>query len=213
MHIPEGYTEEQVLTSLENALDTVAPSFPFGYFEEEDIRQEGFLEALQILPKYDPKHKSSCSLQSFLITALRRRFINLHRNKLYRNTPPCLTCSLFDKGARECTVYEEDNKEECSKWLGWYNRNQAKRSLMESCDSSKVTHMMHGENTDVCTQLSTAELMQYVSSKISLANRADYCRFIEGARLSKQRREAVVDEVRKIVGELTNGEFETWQSE
>lgn len=208
MYLPEGYTEEQVLADLDGALNSLAHSFRFGYFDEDDIRQEGFLIALGALPDFDPNHKSGCSLQSFLRTHLRRRFINLHRDKLHRNTPPCSNCHYFTEDGPTCEKFPDMN--ECPKWSGWQSRNQAKRSLMESCDVSKVIPVAHIDSEDAYDKLSRHELVQHISNNIPMALRADYRRFLDGARLSKKRREAVLEAIHALTGELTHGDFETW---
>jgi hypothetical protein len=209
MHVPEGYSEQQVFDDIMAAVDSLVSNFSFGYMDDDDLRQEGFLFACEALPRFDPHHEKGASLQGFLRTHVRNRFINLRRNKLHRNSPPCSICPFQNKKkASGCAEFTDKN--ECPKWAGWYARNQAKRSLVESCDVSKVTHVTPTSDGDICSRLSCAELLQFVSDKIPLALRADYRRFLEGARLSKPRREAVVEAVREIVGVQDGNEVEAW---
>lgn len=206
-----GHTEEEVLTCIAKAVGSLVASFRFGYYDEDDLRQEGFMFACEALPRFDPNNSKSCGLTSFLRTHVRNRFINLRRDKLHRNSPPCLVCCLknihvieknsdFTHGQQECLEF--DDKTECPKWSGWYLRNNAKRSLVESCDVSNISYIAPVADSDICTKLSHAELLQYVSNEIPLALRGDYNRLIEGARLNKAKRDAVVDAVRLIVGGL-----------
>jgi len=201
MYLPDGLSEDEVLAAINKALDSLVSHFRFGYYDEDDLRQEGFIFACEALPRFDPDNERKCSLENFLRIHVRNRFLNLRRDKLHRNSPPCLNC-CFSTNNQECAEFSD--KHECPKWSGWYGRNQAKRSLVESCDASKVTHVTPIEELDVCARLSRAELLQHVSESIPLALRADYCRFLDGARLSKPRREAVIEAVREIVGELTD---------
>jgi DNA-directed RNA polymerase specialized sigma24 family protein len=217
IHLPDGYTEDEVLDCIQRAVGGLVSNFRFGYYDEDDLRQEGFLFACEAVPRFNPNNAKGCGLTNFLRTHVRNRFLNLRRNKLHRHAPPCLNCpfkntrvveqnSDFTHSRQECSEFED--KTECPKWQGWETRNQAKRSLLESCDVSKVANVTSTNESDVCTQLSHRELLQYVSDKIPLALRADYCRLLEGAKLTKPRREAVIAAVREIAGELLNDETE-----
>lgn len=205
MHVPPGMTEEQVTTSIMRAVAGLADQFKFGYFDGTDMEQEGFIFGMECLPAFDPNHESKCSLESFVRNHVRRRFLNLRRNKLRRNAPPCLNCPLFNPDLKsECEDFEDKN--ECSKWAGWNKRNMAKSSLMEACDVSKVSHSMSDGMDDTEQSLLSAELFDYVSKRIPLSLRADYRRFVEGAKLNKARETAVLDEIRNIIRESEHGE-------
>jgi len=209
MYIPEGYTEQQVLDDIYNAVNGLVSNFCFGYYDEDDLRQEGFIFATEALPSFLPD--KGCSLKTFLRVCVRNQFINLRRNKLHRNSPPCLSCGFVNSSDKTCCVEFED-KNECAKWSGWYYRNQAKRSLVESCDASKVAHVIPSDDLDVFTHISRAELLQCVSDEIPLELRADYMRLLDGARLSKSKQDAVVASVRSIIGDMLNDDDdqETW---
>jgi len=213
MFLPEGYTEADVLDCIHRAVSSLVSNFRFGYYDEDDLRQEGFIFACEALHRFDPNNPKKCGLTNFLRIHVRHKFLNLRRDKLHRNSPPCSACPFkttqvvarnadFTHSQQECAEFED--RMECPKWMGWNTRNQAKRSLVESCDVSKVTHVAPLEDSDVCTRLSHAELLQRVSDQIPLVLRADYRRLIEGARLSKPKREAVIAAVRGIAGELLN---------
>jgi DNA-directed RNA polymerase specialized sigma24 family protein len=206
LHIPPGFTEEQVMADIEKAVNGLVSSFSFGYYDENDLRQEGFIYACEVLPKFDPQNSKKCSLSNFLRIAIRRRFLNLRRDKLHRNSPPCLSCKFHSND--ECSKF--DDQAECSKWTGWNERNQSKRSLVEPGDASKLTQTAKSQSSP-CNKLFREELLQYVSDNISLSFRADYCRFIEGAKLTKSKRDAVVAEIRSIIEEVVDvNEIETW---
>jgi hypothetical protein len=55
--IPPGKTEEEVLKAIEKAVNILAPSFVFGPYDIDDIKQQGFEFALEVLEKekYDPE--------------------------------------------------------------------------------------------------------------------------------------------------------------
>jgi len=209
MQVPDGYTEQEVLDAITRAVNGLVSNFRFGYFDEDDLRQEGFMYACEALPRFDPENERGCGLENFLRIHVRNRFINLRRNKLHRNTPPCSSC-LFQDKQRDSGCAEFSDRSECPKWSGWNARNQAKRSLVETCDATNVTHVTPMDELDICTRISRNELLEYVSRKIPLAFRADYCRLVEGAKLSKAKRDAVIEAVRAIAGEILYDEEEAW---
>ena len=209
MHIPEGFSEQEVLDTITRAINSLAANFSFGYFDEDDMKQEGFIFACEALPRFNPNNKQNCGLESFLRIHIRNRFLNLRRDKMHRNSPPCLNCP-FQNDDTDSGCAEFDDKEECPKWSGWSARNQAKRSLVESCDVSLVTPVVTIDDSDICDNMSRVELLQKVSEKIPLRLRADYRRLIEGAKLPKQRRDAVIEEVRSIIGVQNGDEAEAW---
>lgn len=197
MYIPKGYSEEQVLEVINNVLNSLAPFFQFGYHDTEDMKQEGFIFAMKGLENFDPEHASGCSLESFLYTHVRNRYLSMRRDKLHRNVPPCSQCAFRDEDPDFCVEFE--SKEECPRWVAWYKRNQAKQNLMEVCHASDCKNTFEDSGKDICLKLIEKELLDYVSKRIPLSLRADYRRFLDGAKLNKVRREAIIDAIKEIV--------------
>src|SRR5690348_1481836 len=111
MTVPPGMTEAEVLEAIEKAVNALASSFTFGIYDIDDIKQQGRLYALQALAteKYDP----SRPLPNFLYAHIRNRLINLKRDKLHRNDPPCKECA----SGEPC---QPDGH--CKKFLEWRKR-------------------------------------------------------------------------------------------
>ena len=94
------------------------------------------------------------------------------------------------------------DKNECDKWLGWIQRNTSKRNLMESYDAERI--LDDETSTDgnaMADNMSNHEMISYVDSHIPVSMRSDYRRFLDGCKLSKQCREKVVSEIRRIAEE------------
>ena len=49
MQVPKGLTEEEVLEIISRAVAYLAPSFKFGYFDIEDMKQEGTIFSIEAL--------------------------------------------------------------------------------------------------------------------------------------------------------------------
>lgn len=197
MYIPEGYTEKQVIDTITKVLQYLSPNYSFGYYDEDDMAQEGFIFAMEAMPRFD--QSKNVSLQTFISRHVRNRFLNMLRNKLFRYTPPCLECEKFDVIKGVCV--EHDSRCFCERWNKWESRNDAKRSLMEFSDGHTAEEETF-EN-DMHVIVDGKELLEYVSERISLCDRADFIRFIEGAKLKKSRRVDIADKIREIVRERT----------
>ncbi len=206
MFIPDGYTESEVLKTISKVLDLLAPTFTFGYYDEDDIRQEGFIFAHEAIERFSPKNHNDCSLYTFLLVHIRNRLLNLQRNKMARPTPPCLFCPSSKDGI--CSKY--DHIEDCVKWRNWETRNRTKKNLLESSDMHSMENSIGGDRLgDICASLSKQEILTYICENIPLSMRADYKRLIEGAPLTKKKRLHIIEVVKELLKGLFDGKTET----
>ena len=81
MQIPKGMTEEQVVDVINGVVNILAYNFKFGYFDLDDMKQQGRMYAIEALPRFNP---DVGNLHNFLRSHIRNRFLNLHRDKLSR---------------------------------------------------------------------------------------------------------------------------------
>src|SRR5947208_703774 len=96
MHLPPNKTEAQVVEAIEKAVGMLAPSFAFGIYDVEDIRQEARIFAIEALPRYDGVRP----LENFLYSHVKNRLINLRRDKFRRADAPCKAChSSYTSGS------------------------------------------------------------------------------------------------------------------
>jgi len=73
----------------------LAPRFVFGHYDVEDIEQEGVIEGIKALPRYDSSR--GASLETFMHTHIYRRLYNLKRNKYHRpNTEDVAKKNIID---------------------------------------------------------------------------------------------------------------------
>ena len=94
-----------------------------------------------------------------------------------------------------CKAY--DNHEECDLYMGWMNRNAAKRNIM---NTAKL-------ELDVQTDNSVEEIVdrkyiyELVDGSLSVQHREDWIRFTNNLKLPKARKEIIVEAVLKILKE------------
>ena len=210
MQIPKGMTEEQVVDVVNGILSTLSYSFRFGYFDVDDIKQQGWIYAIEALPNYDPER---APLENFLRSHIRNRFINLKRDKLSRHTSPCKGCPFFDpqmkKSKNKCAAFED--KQECDKFSGWEKRNSSKKNLVQPLDISNI----RDENernmkrfVDVHENTVNAELFSIIDKNLPINMRSDFRKIVEGVHIPKPRRIKIEEIIQEIVEE--HYDCETW---
>ena len=73
-------TEEEVIQVITKVVDRQAAKFRFGFYDAEDMRQEGFIIAMDALDRYDEKRP----LENFLAVHVNNRLKNFKRDNFYR---------------------------------------------------------------------------------------------------------------------------------
>ncbi len=210
MQIPKGMTEEEVLGVIDRVVNILAFNFKFGYFDLDDMKQQGRMYAIEAMPRYNP---DMGNLHNFLRSHIRNRFLNLHRDKLSRHQPPCQGCPFYDPNCQQsknkCTAFSD--KLECDKYAGWEKRNGAKRSLVEPLDISGIRDEKEKNmrnNIDIPEIVTKSELMDIIDNNLPVTMRADFKKMMEDVSVSKQRRDKVILKIKEIVEEHYDGE--TW---
>lgn len=206
MRVPNGYTEEQVLAIIETIVNKLAYSYKFGYYDVDDIKQEGRILAIEVLNK--EVFDNTRPLENFLYTHLRNRYSTLKRDKFSRLQSPCPSCPFFDPNnlkschGNQCSAFAD--KMECTKWAIWINRNAAKRNLVEPLDISNI----NGENEknmesrdSIGNGVELKEITEVINAKLDVKLRADYLRMKSGVKLPKHRASKVKKAVLAILEE------------
>jgi DNA-directed RNA polymerase specialized sigma24 family protein len=192
MNVPKGYTEEQVLTIIDGIVDYMAPLFAFGYYDVDDIKQEGRIYALEVLPRYKPGRE----LKNFLFTHIRNRLINLKRDKLSRPNP-CTKCPNCDF----------PDKMECPRYNIWKTRNTAKKNLAEPYLDNVDIAIENRNNTE---KFHRAELLNIIDEHLPVNMRRDFLRILEGCSVTQFRKNKLIIEIKSIIAKYYNGKDEEW---
>ena len=212
MNSPEGLTDEEVLHIIDRAVAYLAPSFKFGYFDIDDMKQEGTIFCLEALDSFN--FKKSCqddvgdALLTFLKTHVRWRFLNMRRKSLTRLEPPLCECEL----CRE----DSPNRLDCKKYSNWVKRNVAKKSLMEPFDVSEIHTTDTAVTSDIDLDILSADVIEILNEHVPASIRSDYRRFIEGVSVPKARREKLIEQIKIIISEHYSKkivEDEDWTTE
>lgn len=207
MYIPPNHTAESVMADILHVTTALAKNMRFGYHEIEDLKQEGFIFAINGLPEYDP---TKSSLRTFLYTHIRFRFINLKRKQYQRLSPPCSQCVFCCESSRNCldipssTCLEFSEKDECTKYRGWLKRNARKRNLMDTGDGTTTHNEFCHSVLHEYDEVDIKEILEIIDVHLPSKLRVDFCRMRDGVGVSKKQRL----EVEKAILEICGGDIE-----
>lgn len=186
---PHGLKERDVMLALDRAINLLAPTFAFGYYDVDDIRQEAYIFGLESLSRYDP----SRPLENFLYTHIKNRLINFKRDKYHRTDPPCKICHNVGK----CT-----NGDFCDKYKAWRKRNNSKQNLMRPLDIHTVSDdnekNIH-EKQCVVDDASISECSNLIDLHLPVELRSIYLRMKSGESVPKIKKKKVEQAIKEIL--------------
>jgi hypothetical protein len=192
-------TEDEVLQSIETAASALT-RFKFGPHDEEDIKQQGTLFALEALeagsydPRPGPDGKPTRPLVNFLYTHIRNRLTNFKRNQFKRTDPPCRSCHECLPGRTE-----HPDGQYCPKYEAWLKRNIDKANILCPLDISD--HEGGFATSEVEQDVATQELLRLIDRKLPVELRSAYLQMRDGQQLPKATRDRVEEAVRDIIKE------------
>lgn len=179
----KNITEQQFLDVLDTISKKLIYKFKFGYHEIEDMKQQAAIFAIEGLNNYDGKRP----LENFLWTHVRNRLFNFKRDNYFRPDNVCVGCPFFDpkykKSSNQCSKYT--NKNDCSIYSQWQNRNSTKKNLMKPSNIEKESNL---HNTDINTLdiINNQEIITLIEQKISTKHRETYLKLKGGIKVPKQ---------------------------
>jgi hypothetical protein len=194
MRIPKGYTEQQIVNIITDIGNKIAPNFTFGYYDKDDIKQEIFIFGLEALKRFKP---DKGELSSFLSKHIKNRLLNLKRDKVARhsNDIPCNDCE---------SKTDDCDRDSCSIFYEWVRRNAIKRSLMQPAHLGIDLEEYVGIYLD--KKMEIDDLIAKIDMMIPAKYREDYCRYVEGCKMSSIKKQNIISLIKNILEqELENG--------
>jgi len=209
MKIPEGMTEEDVLSSIDRVANGLAYKYKFGYYGVDDMKQEARLLAIEGLERYD---SSRGKLETFLWTHVSNRLFNIKRNKYSRPDKPCFDCPLnaYDPDCKnsinQCTEFSD--KSNCDPYKSWEKRNSAKKNIMCPIEMGNVKdeHERNmSKNEDIGDQIDFLSMVDLIESSIPISLRKTWIKMKNDIKISKLERTKLLDFINKLISEEDYG--------
>lgn len=197
MKLPTNLTQTEVLDIIERVVTLLAPSFKFGYFDAEDMKQQARMFAIQALDKYD----ESRPLPNFLYRHIRNRLINFKRDNFRRTEPPCKPCYMADTDG---IASSHTNGAFCKRHIQWKKRNHSKQNLMNPLDIGNINDE-HETNTrtesSVVNNAEINEILEKIDRLLPAELRNIYLQMREGLSVTKSKRLEVEEYIKEIMNE------------
>lgn len=183
----EGYTEYEILEIIKRCVSRLAPKFIFPGQDLDDMKQQGTLEALQVLET--EKYDASRPLENFLYTHIHNRLHNFKRDNYNRNDSPCKKC--FEGVPCKGDIL-------CSKFTKWKKRNQDKVNVINpkclTSISEQPRHVNKCEN-----DIEIEDLLDKVDEFLPAHLRPLYLQIKSGMSVPKEVRENIERVIRSIL--------------
>lgn len=192
MKVPPGYTEAQVLEAIETAVSILAPSFVFGHYEIEDIKQYGYQVAIEKLA--EGKFDCQRPLPNFLYTCIRNKFINLKRDEYRRTDPPCTACH----SGQPCE--KADGNSCCRKYYLWHTRNKNKSGIANPIGLEQTFDDRPSSSTAE-EDVQISEMLERIDLELPIELRATYLQMRANVHVPKAKRL----QVEKAISEIFKG--------
>lgn len=196
-----GLTSDAFIVCVDSIMDILVSTWKFGYFEEDDIRQEGHIVAIKAIRS--GRYDKTKNLRSFLYTCLYNGLFNLKRNVTGRFASPCERCPLYDKQYKashnQCLGFT--NKADCKKFSAWVDRNAIRSSIINATPFS-VCEVDHEDITPVdvvLDELTKNEITELINQKLSPHLRGIFLRMMAGITVKVDERRKVQDAIYDII--------------
>lgn len=203
-NLPNGVSESEFLTVLDNISKRLGHKFKFGYHDFDDMKQQAAIFAIEGLEKYD----NSRPLENFLWTHVRNRLFNYKRNNYQRPDKPCLTCPFYDKLLKNSTsgCSQFSNKDDCELYSGWLARNNTKKNIMvpqHIDNTSEAVRNNHLSNNPLLIQ-ENKEIITFLDSKIVKPEyREIYLKLKNGTKINKPSLDKLKDHISELMKEFS----------
>jgi DNA-directed RNA polymerase specialized sigma24 family protein len=192
--------ENEFLNVIDIIAKKLAYKFKFGYHDFDDMKQQISIFALEGLKNYDHKRP----LENFLWTHVRNRLFNYKRDNYQRPDKPCLSCPLYDphlkKSDSGCEAYS--NKEDCSLYHSWINRNSVKKNLMHLTTIDEIKDYGNAFSTQeniLVDNICTNEILNLVETYLVGEDRTIYLKVKNGNKVSKSDMDKLTKKLQQIV--------------
>jgi DNA-directed RNA polymerase specialized sigma24 family protein len=193
-------TEEELVKTIDRVVNSLAYKFKFGYFDVEDIKQQGRLFALEGLKQYDGVRP----LFNFLKIHVHNRLCNFKRDNFARLNSPCDTCRHKKTVHNHCTCSKYAVQDECKTYRRWEQRNRSKINLMLPVDISNLEDNEEPavvENLDVGGDIDYNDLLAAIEDKIPVNQRGLFLRLKYNIKLTQTEKKQLQIIVLEILDE------------
>lgn len=188
--LPNHVSEDELHLAVNKAALHFQTRFGHAHGSAEDFKQQCFVWALEVLPKYKPE---AGPLAPFLFIHLRNQASNFVRARVCRSDAPCKRCHAGDP----C-----DGGGVCRKYEMWAKRQKTKASLHAPVPTDAGEIEMHNAvavEDSVAEEVETRELLDIIRAELAAELLPWWEKMRMGERIPAAKNAAVMAEVLEIL--------------
>lgn len=185
-----------MLAIIDKVTGVLSKKYKFGSYEADDIKQEGFIVALEGLEKYD----ESRPFENFMWVHIKNRLFNFKRDNFLRYKAPCQKCESANED--ECDKF--DLLDDCPKYHQWLQTQISKSNLLspigieQICDEGESNFSQVSDFADV---LDTQTMSLLIDEEMPVLLRSHYLQMKDGMNIAKTCKARVVEAIKSILVE------------
>lgn len=194
-NLPPGISEEKFISIVNDIVSKLSRKLLLVSHDMSDIRQQGWVLALEGVAKFDPNTQPDKPLEQALENFLRVHVINrlksYRRDRLGSSEKPTSPKSL----------------------LSWERRMQARRNILYPVDVYSLKQEIYFHDATI-EDTHYRDLTQLIQQKLPVALRNDFLRMCDGVRIPKSRQTKVRAAIASIIDwKVTNEEIDATEKE
>jgi hypothetical protein len=177
-------TEESVLMVVEEIVTKLSPKLTFGFYDIEDIQQEGRIRAMTTgLATFDDTRFTDAEMAKAL-----ERFLRIHVTTRMKNF-------------RRDNVGRSEKPVNPDKVEGWEKRNRVRRNIMRPACIHEIAHeiLLQADQAGVVEEVHHSHLMDLINRELPVELRTDFLRMCDGVRIPKPRQTKVREAIAEII--------------
>lgn len=181
MKLPRSLTETQVLEVVEEIVTKLSKKLTFGFYDIEDIQQEGRMRALTTgLETFDDTRFTDAEMAKAL-----ERFLRIHVTTRMKNF-------MRDNMGRSEKPINPDRVE------NWERVNKRRRNIMRPASIHEISHEFP-LLTSAVEEIHHTHLMELINKNLPVDLRTDFLRMCDGVRVPKPRQSKVREAIAEII--------------
>lgn len=178
-------TQEQVIKSIQIVSAKAVKVFRFDIYDEDDLKQECFILALEALERFN----GDSPLEAFLFMFFKNRLQNFKRKHFYRLDINCVHCETFNENCDACLRKQETQKR--------------RRNLLETADIQAIATELTFMPTDEQDHDITV-LCERIDTELLPDERIDYLKMKDDVYVPKQRKMYITKRIQEILSDYLN---------
>jgi hypothetical protein len=145
------------------------------FMSRDDLKQEFIMKCFRSLKSFDPTKSYDAEKgkwKLYFYRACDSMSLDIEKKYTYNRNVPCRTCPLFDKDKKSCTVYQQEEMDQCGPYKKYMHLQTSKFALGTmygtggKVECQQITSSQSREKEDLSSNV--LDLFDYVENSCSV---------------------------------------------